>query len=203
MPIYALIITMFFPSFEQSFFQENTLYWMNPSHKFAVLAMFFIFSFLAPAITLLMLLKTKTISTIEIDNQNERSIPLAISAIYCLVLALFLTFKAPDNILPASIYALPWGGFFGISIAGFINRYTKISLHGIGVGMFVGYLIAYFHLQIEFYFEIIIFAILISGLVMSARLILKKHTLKQVFLGFLLGFLSVFTCVSIFNIYYL
>jgi membrane-associated phospholipid phosphatase len=203
MPIYGLLITMFLPSFEQSYFQENTLFWMPDGHKFAVITMFFIFSFLAPAITLVLLLRTKAISSIEVDNQGERTTPIVISAIYCLILGLFLLFKAPDHILPASIYALPWGGFVGISLAGFINKYTKISLHGIGVGMFVGFLIAYFNFQMEFYFEIIIIGVVIAGLVMSARILLGKHTLKQVIYGFFLGFLSVFTCVSLFNMYYL
>jgi membrane-associated phospholipid phosphatase len=199
MPIYALFLTMFIPSFEQSFFQENTLFWMPNGHKFAVISMFFIFSFLAPGITLVLLLRSKAISNIEVDNQSERGAPILISAIYCLILALFLYFKAPDNILPASIYALPWGGFFGISLAGIINKYTKISLHGIGVGMFVGFLLAYFNTQIEFYFEIIVVAVIVSGLVMSARLLLRKHNLKQVLYGFLLGFVCVYSSVYLYN----
>jgi membrane-associated phospholipid phosphatase len=199
MPIYALLIAMFIPSLEQSYFQNDTLFWMDEGHKFAVISMFTIFSLIAPGITLILLMRSKAISTIEVDNQKERFIPLAITAIYCLILALFLLVKAPNHILPSSIYALPWGGFVGISLAGFINRYTKISLHGIGAGMLVGFLMAYFNNQVEYSFEIIVIAVIISGLILSARLILNKHTLKQVYYGFLLGFLSVFCAVIIFD----
>jgi membrane-associated phospholipid phosphatase len=199
MPLYALMIAMFIPSVEQSFFQENTLYWMAPAHKFAVLSMFGIFSFAAPGITLILLMRSKIITTIEMDDHKERGIPLAITAIYCLILALFLFFKAPNNVLPFSIYALPWGGFVAISIAGIVNKKDKISLHAIGVGMFVGFFCSYFLNQIDFYFEIIIFSVIIAGAVMSARVYLGKHTLPQVVKGFALGFLCVFISILFFN----
>ncbi|MES2588671.1 MAG: hypothetical protein V4622_06800 [Bacteroidota bacterium] len=201
MPIYALLLAMFIPSVEQSYFQSDTLFWMSPNHKFAIIAMFTIFSFLAPGVTLVLLMRSKAISSIEVDNQGERSTPLAITAIYCLILAVFLLVKAPNNVLPSAVYALPWGGFIGISLAGFINKYTKISLHGIGAGMLVGFLMSYFYFQVEYSFEIIILSVIVSGLIMSARVILNKHSLKQVFYGFGLGFICVFSSVILFTVF--
>ena len=198
MPLYALLVAMYIPSVEVSFFQENTLYWMNPTYKVLILSMFLIFSFLAPGISLVMLKKSKAISSLEVDDQSERRMPIIISALYCLLLAILLWVKTPEQLLPASIYALPWGGFIGITLAGIINRFEKISLHALGAGMLLGYFVPYYYYQAEFYFEILIVSVLICGLIMSARLYLGKHSLKQIIMGFGTGFVSVFLCVILF-----
>ena len=69
MPIYAITTAMYIPSVETSFFQQDTLYWLNPNFKLVVLAWFAIFSFLAPGLSLLILRYSKSISNIEIDNR--------------------------------------------------------------------------------------------------------------------------------------
>ena len=201
MPIYALLVAMYIPSVESNFFQENTLYWMHPIYKLLILSMFFIFSFLAPAFSLFMLKKSNSISNLEVDNRRERGIPIAISAVYCLLLAVLLWVKAPDHAVPRAIYALPWGGFIAISLAGIINKYEKISLHGSGAGMLFGFFVGYYYFQAEYYFEILIVAILICGLILSARVYLGKHTLRQVIMGFSLGFVCVSTSVVLFTLF--
>ncbi|MBI2259528.1 MAG: hypothetical protein HYU67_11625 [Flavobacteriia bacterium] len=188
MPIYALSIAMFLPSVEISFFQENTLFFLDDKNKYAIHFLFLIFSFVAPALSILLLMKSKTIQTIEMDDKKEREIPIFLTAIYALALALFLLIKAPNSMLPKVIYSLPWGGFFAIIISGFISRYDKISLHAMGVGMFLAFQFFYYHYQVEYYFEIIVISTLICGLVLSARLYLLKHNPKQIYQGFFLGF---------------
>ena len=54
--------------------------------------------------------------------------------------------------------------------------------------MLVGFLIAYYQSQAFFYLTIIVIAILISGAIMSARMYLGKHTLRQSLMGYFLGF---------------
>jgi hypothetical protein len=131
---------------------------------------------------------SKNISSIEVDEQNERGMPITITAMFCFILGMLFLLKAPEGILPPMVYGMPWGGFVAIVIAGIINRKDKISLHALGAGMMYGFFILYYFFQAEFYFEIIIIATLVSGLVLSARIHLHKHTLKQVINGFLLGF---------------
>ncbi|MFN5416644.1 MAG: phosphatase PAP2 family protein [Flavobacteriia bacterium] len=202
MPIYAVATAMYLPSMESGFFQQNTLYWLNPNFKIVVILWFSIFSFLAPGISLLILKFSKNISTIEIDNRRERSLPITITAMFCFILGVLFLVKAPEGILPKSIYALPWGGFIAIVSAGIINRKTKISLHAIGAGMLLGFFVSYYSLQVAFHFEILVVSVLVCGLVMSARLYLGKHTLKQVLNGCLLGFVSVFASVILFTFLY-
>lgn len=199
MPIYAVAVALYIPSMEESYIQENTLYFLNPNFKIVVVLWFTIFSLLAPGLSLLAMRLSKNISTIEIDNRKERSMPITMTAIFCLILGVLFLVKAPGGILPTSIYALPWGGFVAITAAGIINRKTKISLHAIGAGMALGFFVAYYSQQAAYFFEIIVSSVLVCGLVMSARLYLGKHTLKQVFMGCLLGFISVFSSVIVFS----
>jgi hypothetical protein len=187
MPLYALLITMYLPSLEISFYQEKTIFWMNSNLKIAVFCLYFLFSFLAPAISLVLLKKSKIISNFEIDDKNERRVPIIITAIYCAALAWFLVVKAPKGLLPPAVYLMPIGGLVAILITGILTTYSKISLHALGAGMFLGFLVAYFQFQSEFYFSIIIGASLLGGVIMSARVYLEKHSLSQSFSGYSIG----------------
>ena len=79
-----------------------------------------------------------------------------------------------------------------------INEHIKISLHATGVGIFTGFLIAYFSEQTNFSIGVIAIGFLISGLVFSSRLFLEKHTIKELVLGYVLSLLITF----VLTIYY-
>jgi membrane-associated phospholipid phosphatase len=198
MPIYALLITMYIPSMEDGFYQDKTIYFLHPSLKLAVLGMFALFSFFAPAISLVLLKRSNLISNLEIDNQNERSIPILITALYCGVLAWFLIAKTPKGMLPLSIPLLPIGAFIAILTTAIINRFDKISLHALGIGMFFGFLIAYYQSQVLFPLFIVIISALLSGLILSSRMYLGKHTLKQSLMGYALGFIVLYIAIHFF-----
>lgn len=195
MPVYAIAVTMYIPSVEPSFYQKNTLYWLNPSFKLVVIAWFAIFSFIAPGLSLLILRYSNSISSIQVDRREERGAPITVTAMFCFILGVLFLLKLPISIL----YALPWGGFAAIVIAGFINRRDKISLHALGAGMLFGFFVSYYSLQAEYFFEILVISTLVCGLVLSARVYLGKHTLQQVFAGFGLGFICIFLSVLFFS----
>ena len=70
------------------------------------------------------------------------------------LLAWFLMVKTPAGILPPAIFLLPAGGTFAILLVLVITRFDKISLHALGVGMLMGFLIAYFVLFIHFQIDV-------------------------------------------------
>jgi membrane-associated phospholipid phosphatase len=196
MPVYALLLTMYIPSLEQGFFQNNTIYLLDPRLKLALLGIFFLFSFLAPAISLVILKRNNKISNLEIDNRSERSIPILVTAIYSLILAWFLMVKTPPGILPPAVYLLPAGGTVAIVLVMLITRFDKISLHALGVGMLMGFLIAYFQTQAQFQMGILFLTTIVSGVVMSARLFLGKHNLRQCLMGYFLGILVIYLTIK-------
>ncbi len=192
MPVYGLMIAMYVPSNQDYLFNEESLYFLIPPAKQAILYMFLIFSVIAPALSFLMLFKRKIISTIDMESQRERNIPMIIMLSYCLILYFLFIIKAQNNILPKYVYALPLSGVFVTASYTFINKWIKISLHAGGAGILTGFLFAYFFEQAEFQFWILIFAIIASGLTLSARLFLKKHTPLEVYTGYSLAVLITF-----------
>jgi membrane-associated phospholipid phosphatase len=199
MPVYTLLLTMYIPSLEAGTFQNKTIYLLDSRLKLALLGIYFLFSFLAPAISLVILKRKNKISNLEIDNRSERSIPILITAIYSAVLSWFLIVKTPTGILPPAIYLLPTGGTIAILLVLLITRFDKISLHALGVGMLMGFLIAYFQTQAQFQLGILILATFVSGLVMSARLFLGKHNLRQCLMGYFLGMLVIYMTIHFFS----
>lgn len=192
MPVYALLITMYIPSFESGFYQRNTLFFLSPDLKLAILALFGLFSFLAPALSLLFLKRSKIISSIEVDVQKERSVPMIITALYAAFFSWFLWNKTPEGILPIQVHLFPLGSFAAIIIALIVNGFEKVSLHGLGSGMFLAYIVSYYQLQVYYPLWIIFACTLLCGFILTSRLYLQKHSLKQVFLGFGIGFLVLY-----------
>jgi len=193
MPTYGLLLTLYIPS-QQFNLDKDSLYLLNPDLKKQLLYLFFTFSALAPGISFFALHKRQIISTIDMENQRERNIPLIIMLAYCLVLYLMFVFKAPDNVLPKYFYALPLSGALVTGTFMFINRWIKISMHAGGAGILVGYLMAFAKQQMHFEFWIIIAAVVASGLTIASRLYLNKHRPIEVYTGWTLAVLITYFC---------
>ncbi|MFN5845606.1 MAG: hypothetical protein ACK46O_07855 [Flavobacteriia bacterium] len=192
MPVYGLLLAMYVPSNQDYLFNEDSLFFLRDEAKLAILYMFIIFSVIAPGLAFVLLHKWKIITTIDMENQRERNIPMFIMLTFCLILFFLFLIKAENNVLPKYIYALPLSGVFVTVIYTYINRWIKISLHGGGAGILTGFLFAYAIEQAEFQFWILIFAIVASGLTIGARLYLKKHTQTEVYTGWSLAVLMTF-----------
>jgi membrane-associated phospholipid phosphatase len=83
------------------------------------------------------------------------------------------------------------GASINLAIALVVSIWWKISLHMIGIGGLVG---LFFALSTRIYFEIttyLIAAVAIAGIVAWARLRLNTHNPPQVYVGFILGWISV------------
>lgn len=188
MPIYGLALTMFIPSESISALEATSnLYRMPLLFKVYILIMFLVLTVLAPSFSLLMMKRSNSISNVELDVREERSFPIGVTVIYCAILGVFLWTQIPKEAIPSVIFALPWVGVVGSVIAGLINRIEKISLHALGAGMLFGFLAVYFRTQSEFYVSILILSVVVGGIVMSSRLYLEKHTLREVITGYALG----------------
>lgn len=197
MPMFALAAVLFIPSTQDfNFFSEN-LYIVPFEFKKALLSMFFIFCVAAPGFSFLILSKKKIISSVEMEGRKERSIPILIMLSYALVLYVFLVIKVSDNSISKFVLALPLSGVMVAISVYFLNLWKKISLHAAGAGILTGFILAYILFQSSYEMFMLIGAVLISGVVMSARLFLKKHDLFEVVLGWVVAVVITF-CVNFF-----
>ena len=199
MPVYGLLLGMYFPSESIASVQsEGSLFHMPPQFKYHILLLFVILSVIAPGFSLLMLKRQKRINSVEMDDKEERSFPISLTVIYCGMLGIFILMQVPKHAVPLVIFSLPWAGVLASSLAGLINRYEKISLHAMGAGMLFGFLVVYFSTQSYFDYHLVILSALLGGVIMSARMFLGKHSLRECVSGYVLGFLAVFLVLTFF-----
>ncbi len=143
-------------------------------------------------ISILPLLKNQNlISDMGLEKRNERLIPLVITALFY-GLGYYMLLKFP---ITRVIAHLQLAAIISILLVSLISLKWKISLHMAGIGGFIGMLIGFtflFSSSLKFVFVI---GILVSGLVAYARLKLNLHTPSQVYAGFVLGLLTVVSCL--------
>lgn len=199
MPVYGLLIGMYLPSESEAAIQEQTsLYHMPEQIKGYILLIFTVLCVLAPGFSLLLFKRQRRITSVELDIREERGFPIAVTVLYCAMLAIFIWVQVPFGLVPTVIFSLPWAGVLAASLSGLINRREKISLHSMGAGMLFGFLVAYFSTQHIFNFDVLVLCVLVGGLIMSARMYLEKHNLRECVSGYLLGFLCVFLVLTFF-----
>jgi membrane-associated phospholipid phosphatase len=187
-PIYALALVLFIESQPRTFMVHDSLYHYPPQIKYSFLYLFFIFIVIAPGLSLVMLRVNKSISSLSLDIQSERPVPIGIMIFYCIVLYGMMLYQ--QAFVPNALKAMALGGAFASIAALIINRFYKISLHAIGSGALLGFVYGYF-LEMEYFkISIIVWIILFSALTFISRLWLNKHSMGQLMYGYALGFCS-------------
>ena len=178
MPTYAFVLAInFVPIFSEAIPNEQKKYFLR---------LVFIFTLVIPIFSVLLLKRMKIISSYYIENRSERKAPLCITIIsYYLLLQFFHQMNV--FILFKKVLI---GALLILLLAFLISKFWKISLHMLGLGGVTGVFLALNILTSSpFSGTLYLFLCLlfISGLVASARINEKAHTLNQVYAGFLVG----------------
>jgi PAP2 superfamily len=142
---------------------------------------------LFPVFAVFLTWRLQFISSMHLGTAKERIIPYMIAMI--LYFWAWWVFKNVEDIPPVAIHFL-LGAFLAICCAWFANIYYKISMHAIAMGgmaMFFFLLTNSDKYPSGIYLSV---ALLIAGIVCTARLICSDHTPFQVWSGLFLGFLS-------------
>ena len=172
MPLLALHLTLLnIPSFSLTI-NQNLIYGILISN-----------SIIFPLVSIFWLIRKGKVSSLEMSNHKERSIPLFKTVIWMLFGCYLLEkplFYTP--ILKAELL----GAIIIILTASIVSKYWKISLHLLGIGGVVGVFIALQIMHGDF-LNILILFILLSGLLGVARIKQKAHNYAQVYSGFLVG----------------
>lgn len=136
-----------------------------------------------PLVSIFWLMRKGKVSSLEMSNHKERSLPLFKTVIWMsfgYYLLQNLLFYTP--ILKAELL----GAILIILLAAIISKFWKISLHLLGIGGVVGVFIALQIMHGDFLYLLLLF-ILLSGLLGVARIKQKAHNYAQVYAGFLVG----------------
>ena len=152
--------------------------------KLYLIAFVFIMTCLIPASLMFVLKKTGIIKTIRMNDRQERMIPIAITSVIY-----YITYYALSKTGILNVYNRFLLGITVLSLFSLlINFSTKISLHMIAMGGITGALLGFMlNFPVDTAVSVYLF-FLLSGLVGYARLTISNHTLRQVYNGFMLGF---------------
>jgi len=139
---------------------------------------------LIPGFAVFLMWRLKLIQSMQLRTQKERIIPYAAAMIFYFW-AWYVFHNQKDNPQPFLDFLL--GSFLAVCAAWFLNIVTKVSMHAIGVGgLALFFLLQAFSQQdvTGIYFS---FAILITGVVCTSRLIVSDHTQGEIYLGLIAG----------------
>lgn len=174
-PFYMLLL-LFNPAF-------NTYHVIPDKGKIILAAIVFFTTVLIPFLLNLIYIRLKLVSSLKMENREERIFPLLTEAVF-----LYLTYYILKNYqIPFifSFYIL--GATFLVLFVFIITLFYKISLHMTAMGGVFGFLVS---LGTLFHYPVIfplLITILISGIVGTARLNISSHKTSEIYSGFLVG----------------
>lgn len=170
---------------------EPSLYSPIPNdYILRFIGIIFITTFIIPSVSILFLKLTNTISSLELLNRRERSIPFLFVGCFYGISTYMLHYKLNMSV---SITAMMTITTFLIIILSLISLKNKISIHAAAVWGVCGIVSAIgFNYPSEYIMHVIVLVFLTAGVTSSSRLYLSRHTPPQVWQGALLGFFVCF-----------
>jgi hypothetical protein len=151
--------------------------------KLMILSLVLAVTFIFPAVFMLIIKNKGLIKSLQMETKEERNYPYITAAIFN-----FSAYYMIRQIqIPEVYYLFFLGSAILILVTMIINLYTKISIHMIGAGGFIGSLIGIsLRLNVDLTM-VVVLSILISGFIGFARLRLKAHNSFQIYAGFTCG----------------
>lgn len=165
----------------------------------------FLSSFFIPMVAVLMLHFTGLVQSMEMPQREQRIGPYIVTGIFYL----WLFRNLLDNTtVPRLFTSFVLGATIALFLAFFINLFSKISAHAVGMGGVIGMLLllmTYFPQYDSIVLQLrggnaveisltvmLLLAILIAGLVGTSRLSLKAHQPMDLYGGYAIGLIGQF-----------
>ena len=151
-----------------------------------IYALVFVTTLIIPVFVSFLLLKNGWINSLHLETARERRFPYLITGT-----CYFFTFYfLKQQHISALIYLLFLGATLALLITLLINMRWKISAHMVGIGGVIGALMGIsLRLGLD-YRMLLLTLIFLSGVIGTARMLMKAHTPAQIYSGFFVGVFS-------------
>ncbi len=190
--LFHKLISYIFHPLLFSFIGSFLYLFLTPKHiskkqEYIILLVVFLSTYVLPVILVIVLKQFKMIKNYHLESISERKFPV--------IFFIVLSFMVGKLMIKIQIVDLLAFSFFGISFALIITYLLfkfniKTSLHTLGIGGIIGFVtVMSYDYQLNFNLLIACLFIL-SGIIAFSRLKLKAHNPKEIYLGFLIGFLT-------------
>jgi hypothetical protein len=175
MPIFGLIII----------FSAPTFFFYIPLKVKGILVLTLVTNNILIPVCLLPFFRHRNIiSSWSIETRKDRIAPLVASSVFYLITSYIMMRLQIPLFIKAYVFSISMTVIF-VTV---VNFWWRISLHSVGAGAVTGIVIA---LSLGMNVPLTWFllpVIIISGLILSARLKLNSHNIPEVFAGFFSGF---------------
>lgn len=140
-----------------------------------------------PLVTLLLMKGLGFVTDIRLPTTKDRIIPLLATMIYY-----FWTSHVFANLpgVPPVLRILLLGNFWGIILLFLGNIFVKVSMHTTAAGAMLGIIIVLMIMSPVNMIVPFFVALIIAGIIGTARLLLGAHTRGDVWLGYILGIIA-------------
>lgn len=180
-PFYMVMSVLYLPSYAFSRYTTN--------FKNILIVYIFFLDILVPLAGLWFMKKKGIISSLQIPNGQERGIPyFFLFFIYMLTAASLHRIQGLHPAISSAFYII---AAIILVIAIINSRWFKISAHGAAIGGATAWLFILFEKYGIDSFNYFLISIILSGIIMSSRLILGAHDNKEIYFGYSIGLLCV------------
>lgn len=183
MPVIAFGVLLFF----------SYLSYTPWSYRLGILATVYLFTVILPRLCIFAYRKINGWTRHQMGRRERRFVPYIISIFsYGLLLYLMDLHRMPRFTLGVIVCALAVQ-----TVCALANTFLKVSTHAAASGAMIGLLLAFsllFHFDPTFW---LCCCTILNGLVCTARLILRQHTLMDLWAGTLIGILCGFFSITL------
>jgi hypothetical protein len=161
--------------------------------KTIFIARFGVMYIMFPLVSVLLMKALGFVNSIRLKTQRDRIIPYIVCMIYYWWMW-YVLHNQPEYPRQFVILSL---GIFLASIGGLMaNINIKISMHAIGAGLMAAFVMLLGFSQDTNFGIYISIAILLAGIICTARFIDSDHTAKEIYVGLFVGILSLLLAIK-------
>jgi hypothetical protein len=186
----AKILSLIFHPLWMPLIIYMTVRWLDPYYigqtradNFVILLL--LINIIAPAVSMLIMIKYGMLSSIELRDRKERFGPYLLVIFYYVISYIMLKWKGP--MLPQEVFSFFVSVILSLVLSLSINMIWKISVHMLAQGGVFGTLLALNSLHKSDISVFLMISALAAGLTAYSRVRLEAHTHGQAYAGFCLG----------------
>lgn len=142
-----------------------------------------------PLFSILLMKPLGFIGSFQMPTARERTIPLMATMIFYFWITHVFN-SMPGTPVPLILKVLLLGNFWGLVGLFMINIFTKISMHTAAAGGMIGIIIVLMIISPVNMVTPLFAALVIAGIIGSARLVVGAHQKGDVWLGYIIGILA-------------
>lgn len=177
-PVYVLLFTLYISPATTG---------LDPDQKFRLSISFSLMYVFFPLVTVLLAKGLGFLKSIQLKSQQDRIIPYIGCGVY-----FFWMWYVMHNQegFPRPLTWFSLGVFFASSGGLTVNSFMKVSMHAIAMGVALTFMyLSAFQSDFAFGFYVTV-ALLVAGVVCTARLITNDHSPREVYVGLIIGILA-------------